>query len=354
MSSTIVKPTDWTLCALCQEHSTKQSLRDKQQCKNQSCQEAYKTLAQNLKALSDLNALPFGINLSRLDDGCGIAETLAKHDAKWHKNCFVQCSNSRVARAESRARKRNADQAIPLTPVKKKLRSSFTSPPVGQNTTIICFFCDSIIDDGDVVHRAATKNLDSNGAVSGCDTVSSIAGIGKKTVWDIWNLMRNLGKVFYRLSHAPAEVTNDDMDEIERFFVVLYKRTSPLKKVNEARKQLFAHGNRKVENIPPTKEALRQHVKRAVFQAGHIWGQSQIAKPEIPSPADWGWVKSEDNGWCPFWTVMPEASKECRELIKCMCKKRCAGNCKCFAANLPCTELCFCSGQCFQEEQSND
>ena len=87
-------------------------------------------------------------------------------------------------------------------------------------------------------------------AVSGCDTVSAIAGIGEKTVWDIWNLMPNLGKVFYRLSHAPAEVTNDDMDEIERFFVVLYKITSPLKKVNEARKQLFSHGNRK--------EALRQ------------------------------------------------------------------------------------------------
>ena len=102
--------------------------------------------------------------------------------------------------------------------------------------------------------------------------------------------MPNLGKLFYHLSHAPAEVTNDHMDEIERFFVVLYKRTSPLKKVNEARKQLFAQGNRKVENIPPTKEALRQHVKRAVFQAGHIWGQSQIANPVIPSPADWGWV----------------------------------------------------------------
>ena len=75
------------------------------------------------------------------------------------------------------------------------------------------------------------------------------------------DLMPNLGKVFYHLSHAPAEVANDYMDEIERFFVVLYKRTSSLKKVNEARKQLFAHGNRKVENIPPTKEALCQHVK---------------------------------------------------------------------------------------------
>ncbi|XP_063958716.1 uncharacterized protein LOC135154779 [Lytechinus pictus] len=136
-------------------------------------------------------------------------------------------------------------------------------------------------------------------AVTGCDTVSALSGIGKKTVWDVWNSMPNLGEVFNRLSNAPFEVTNDDMDTIERFFVVLYSRTSSLKKVNEARKQLFAQGNRQLENIPPTKEALRQHVKRAVYQAGHIWGQSQKANPELPSPADWGWTK-DDEGWHPF------------------------------------------------------
>ena len=163
--------------------------------------------------------------------------------------------------------------------------------------------------------------------------------------------MSNLGEVFSRLSNAPAEVTNDGMDIIERFFIVLYSRTSSLKKVNEARKQLFAQGNRQLENIPPTKEALRQHVKRAVFQAGHIWGQSKKANPELPSPADWGWTKHGDDGWHPFWTVLPEVSKGCRELIKCKCKKRCAGNCKCSAANLPCTGLCVCSGQCFRDEQ---
>ena len=46
-----------------------------------------------------------------------------------------------------------------------------------------------------------------------------------------------------------------------------------------------------MENIPPMKEALRKHVKRAAFQAGHIWGQSQIPKPKVPSPHEWGWVK---------------------------------------------------------------
>ena len=68
------------------------------------------------------------------------------------------------------------------------------------------------------------------------------------------------------------------------------------------------------------KEALHQHVKRAAFQAGHIWGQSQIPKPEVPSPHQWEWVKSDKDGWQPFWTVMPEASKGCHQLIRCKCK----------------------------------
>lgn len=185
-------------------------------------------------------------------------------------------------------------------------------------------------------------------AISGCDTVSAIAGIGKKTAWDLWNSMPNLGTDFNRLSNAPGELTNDDMDIIERFFVLLYNRTSCLKKVNEARKHMFAKGNRQLENIPPTREALRQHARRAIYQAGHIWGQSQTANPDLPSPAEWGWRK-DDDGWHPLWTVLPEASKGCRELIRCKCRKRCSGNCKCFGANLPCTGLCVCSGQCFRD-----
>ena len=42
------------------------------------------------------------------------------------------------------------------------------------------------------------------------------------------------------------------MDEIEIYIVHLYKRTSVLHHVNEAMKQLFIFGNRKIEKIPST------------------------------------------------------------------------------------------------------
>ena len=159
LSSTSAKPMDWTLSALCQEHSEKESLRDTRRANNQSSQDVYDTFARNLKALSELDALPFGINISRLDDGCGISETLAKHDAKWHKNCYIQCSSSYVARAESRARKQKYIRLSQETssPVKKRLRTCFAPAPIGQSSA--CFFCDAVICDEEVVHRAATKIL---------------------------------------------------------------------------------------------------------------------------------------------------------------------------------------------------
>ena len=76
--------------------------------------------------------------------------------------------------------------------------------------------------------------------------------------------MPYLTPVFASLASAPSQVTPGDMEHIERYTVILYQRTSPLSHVNEARKQMFAAGNRRIENIPPTQEALKQHVKRDV------------------------------------------------------------------------------------------
>ena len=45
--------------------------------------------------------------------------------------------------------------------------------------------------------------------------------------------------------------------------------------------------------IPPTRAAPVEHVKRAVYQGGHICGKTLLPDPVLPSPTDWGWVKTE-------------------------------------------------------------
>jgi len=131
-------------------------------------------------------------------------------------------------------------------------------------------------------------------AISDCDTVSPFCGIGKKTAWSSY-IFKSL---FSRLSQSSSQKSEDHVKLLERFVVLLYKRTSTLQNVNEVRKRLFAFGNRQLENIPPTSSALLQHVKREVLQAGHVWGQSLVANASAPSPSDWAWETIGD-AWTP-------------------------------------------------------
>ena len=97
--------------------------------------------------------------------------------------------------------------------------------------------------------------------------------------------MRHLYAIFARLYRAPSHVSDTEMDEIQRYVILLYHRTPSCKHVNVSRKQLFAFANR---NIPPTSHAL-EHVKRSMYQAGYVWGLCLvIAVPEVPFPELWG------------------------------------------------------------------
>ena len=79
----------------------------------------------------------------------------------------------------------------------------------------------------------------------------------------------------------------------------MYSRTCSASRVNEARKELFAHGSRTMGNTLPTKSALLQHVRRAAYQAGYVWSKALVPVPILPSPVLWGWLTS-DSGWKPF------------------------------------------------------
>ena len=53
----------------------------------------------------------------------------------------------------------------------------------------------------------------------------------------------------------------------------MYDRSSAATDVDEARLHMFARKQRPYDSIPPTQAALREHAKRAAYQAGVIWGQ---------------------------------------------------------------------------------
>ena len=123
------------------------------------------------------------------------------------------------------------------------------------------------------------------------------------------------------LAYGPKEIPDDAVNIIERFVRLLFDRTSTCTKVDHARRKFFPRKHL-VQQIPPTRAALEEHGKRAVCQGDHIWRKKLIPDPVLPSPTDWGWVKTEGT------------KSGCRNCYK--CKK----------AALQCTGLCFCEGEC--------
>lgn len=182
---------------------------------------------------------------------------------------------------------------------------------------------------------------------TGCDTTSSFFGKGKKSVWEAWGAYTEVTDAFnFIVEHPHAQITVDcqEFQMLERFTVVIYDKTSPLVSVNEARKELFCQKNRTMENIPPTQQALLQHTKRAVYQAG-IWTTCHQAQQQTPTAEGCGWtLDAETKSWVPVWSSLPAAAKAVSELVRCACKSAagCGGRCSCKKANWKCTELCSC------------
>ena len=114
-------------------------------------------------------------------------------------------------------------------------------------------------------------------------------------MWDTWAVFPEITSLFIELAKLPTDVTTEMVSLVERFVVLLYKRTSPIKDVNTAKAHLFSSANRQIDNIPPTSAALEQHLRRAIMQC-HVWYQSFIPFQNLPDPSNWGWIK-EDGTW---------------------------------------------------------
>ena len=124
------------------------------------------------------------------------------------------------------------------------------------------------------------------------------------------------------------------MQRIQSFVVLTYSKGCGADRGNEARHRLFTTGSRSLENIPPTRAALFQHVKRALLQASFYWSPVTSIQQEIPNISELGWHKDINNTWQPLWTTLSDASMACVILLHCGCLMSCMGMCKCKRAGV--------------------
>lgn len=123
------------------------------------------------------------------------------------------------------------------------------------------------------------------------NTISCFARYGKRPACAVWTTLPQLTKTLNNVSTASDHIGEDVMRTIERFVILIYDRTAT--DINKARRKLFSKKSH-VQLIPSTNAALSQHVRRAIYQCGHVWDQTLVLAPTLPSPIDWDCLKTSD------------------------------------------------------------
>ena len=184
-------------------------------------------------------------------------------------------------------------------------------------------------------------------AFTGCDTDSCFSGRGKRTAWDTWNMYPETTGQFASLMKNPQLGDVDAaMDTIERFVVLLYDKTNTGSEVNMVRFEIFARKGRVRQQHSTDEGCASSACEESSISGWALLGQAIEPQIELPRPAGWGWVGTDGGKRDVVWSNLPEASKVCRELLRCGCTKGCRANCKCAKAALTCTALCKCGGSC--------
>ena len=108
--------------------------------------------------------------------------------------------------------------------------------------------------------------------------------------------------------------------------------------VNDLRYQLFRikKGDVDSSQLPPCKDTLMLHAKRANYQAC-VWKRCLEQEADIPSPEGHGWM-IEDGLLVIDWMKGLPAPQVVMELIACKCSRVCkAPECQCVANALRCS-----------------
>ena len=120
---------------------------------------------------------------------------------------------------------------------------------------------------------------------------------------------------------------------------------------SDLRWKLFCENQAEGERLPPTRGVLHQVALRAHYQA-HLWHQSTIANPCVPSPEGHGWRQT---GGCymPVSSSDPIAPDTVLNVIRCRCcKSKCqTSRCTCRQHIVACAEMCLCVSE---EDSAHD
>ena len=199
---------------------------------------------------------------------------------------------------------------------------------------------------------ARAKALPAFHAFTGADNTGRFSPIGKATWLQIYLKADEDVINALQLLLDEAEVKDGMLLTLASFVCAAYSpKGINIKTIPELRWHLFCKHLAESDKLPPMLEALKQHILRVHVQT-RVWAQAAIALQDTQlDPLQNRYFKDSDGMLKPMTTEALPAPKAIIEMIQCKCKSDCStGRCSCRNKNLACTDMCQCSSQC----QNND
>lgn len=180
-------------------------------------------------------------------------------------------------------------------------------------------------------------------ALSRCDTNGVLSRMGNRTAYYVCT------------KHADAleglqKFQEDDtfLDSARQFVLFTYgKKAKDLSSLNKLRFLLVTTTDKPAYSMPPTENALVQHVFGAKYQV-MVWCHIHIPKPEVMDPVSHGWYLNDQNELQPIFFKNESAPVEVRDITHLFCTdKSCERQkCQCMLTCLECIGICTSSGEC--------
>ena len=113
------------------------------------------------------------------------------------------------------------------------------------------------------------KSLASFHALTGSDSTSASKFKGK---WSCWTILTKcnlfpFSQKFAKIIDAPYCVSPSLHEVVANYVCQLYRDEVNPHNVDHLRMDIFSHKTRDVDRLPPTSDALHQHLKGSIFQA---------------------------------------------------------------------------------------
>lgn len=180
--------------------------------------------------------------------------------------------------------------------------------------------------------------------ITGCDTCSSLHGIGKKKAFQVMSKNADELENLTNLGTEPT-ISAETKAAAIKLVGLLYGHTNctslnALRSVLALRKRPV-----KPRKMPPTNNSFSLHLLRCIHQL-LIWRSALSAMMTSYDPIDFGYSKDLETGiYHPQLMTQAAAPPELLSDLVCTCSDLCADDCVCSHNEQPCTHACRCEGQ---------